>query len=65
MTFYFDKSCGRSCTINIHKNIGWRDVDLAIAKLKMISPDFFEITFIKGFEQDKGKPEFPYKTKIW
>lgn len=65
LTFYFDKSCGRSFTITIHKNIGWRDVDLAIAKLTMISPDLFSITFTKGFEDDNGKPDFPFKTKIW
>lgn len=65
LTFYFNKSFGRSFTIHIHKHIGWRSVDLAIAKITMISPDFFSITFIKGFEQDKGKPVFPYKTKIW
>ncbi|WP_288421045.1 hypothetical protein [uncultured Acinetobacter sp.] len=65
LTFYFNKSFGRSFTIHIHKKFGWRDVDLAIAKLTMISPDFFSINFTKGFEDDNGKPDFPFKTKIW
>lgn len=65
LKFYFNKSFGKSFTIYIHKKAGWRDVDLAIAKLQMISPDIFEITFTKGFEQNNGKPNFPYKTKIW
>ena len=33
LTFYFQKAFGKSITIKIHKNIGWRDVDLAICLL--------------------------------
>lgn len=65
LTFYFDKSYGRSFTITIHKNIGWNDVDFAIAKLTMISPDLFSINFTNRFKDDNGKPDFPFKTKIW
>ena len=65
LTFYFDRVSGKSIFIKIHKNIGWRDVDLALAKLKFISPDLIQITFTKGFEQDNYQPEFPYKTLIW
>lgn len=65
LTFYFQKAWGKSITIRIHKNIGWRDVDLAITKLKIIPPDLIQITFIKGFEDDDHKPKFPYKAHIW
>ncbi|CAI3130638.1 hypothetical protein J599_2273 [Acinetobacter baumannii 1598530] len=65
LTFYFEKAYLQSFTIRIHKNIGWRDVDLARAKIKMITPDLFEFTLLKGFEQDNFEPDFPYKTKIW
>lgn len=65
LTFYFEKVYGKSIFIRIHKNIGWRDVDLALAKLKFISPDLIQITFTKGFEQDNSQPELPYKTYIW
>lgn len=65
LIFYFEKICGTSITIRIHKTIGWREVDLALAKLKIISPDLIKITFIKGFEQDNCNQKFPYKTIIW
>ncbi|USA45571.1 hypothetical protein NDN11_12710 [Acinetobacter sp. C26M] len=65
LTFYFQKSFGKSFTIRIHKNIGYRDFDLAIAKLKIINPDLIQITFIKSFEEDNNQPNLPYKTFIW
>ncbi|OJU91650.1 MAG: hypothetical protein BGO19_05465 [Acinetobacter sp. 38-8] len=65
LTFYFQKAFGKSITIKIHKNIGWRDVDLAIAKLEIINPDLIQITFIKGFEEENNQPNLPYRTLIW
>lgn len=65
LTFYYEKSWGKSITIRVHKTKGWRDFDLAIAKLKIINPDLIQVTFIKGFEKDNSKPTLPYKTFIW
>ena len=65
LTFYFVKAHGKSLKIKIHKNIGYRDVDLAIVKLKVINPDLIQMTLIKGFEEDSYKPKLPYKTLIW
>lgn len=65
LTFYFQKAFGKPITIKIHKNIGWRDVDLAIAKLEIINPDLIQITFIKGFEEENNQPNLPYRTLIW
>ncbi|MFV5630746.1 hypothetical protein [Acinetobacter oleivorans] len=65
LDFYFEKAFRRSFMIRIHKWQGRREVDYARAKIKMKTPDTFEIVFIKGFELDDFKPQFPYKTEIW
>ncbi|RIL15843.1 hypothetical protein CYQ93_09815 [Acinetobacter baumannii] len=65
LVFYFEKARGRSFIIRIHKIQGSRELDCARAKIKMITPDTFKIVFIKGFEHNDFKPQFPYKTIIW